>query len=817
MSIEEEMRSSYLDYAMSVIVSRALPDARDGLKPVHRRILFSMSENGYDWNKPYRKSARVVGDVIGKYHPHGDQSIYDALVRMAQDFSMRLPLLDGQGNFGSVDGDPPAAMRYTEVRMAKAAHALLNDIDRNTIDFKDNYDGTEKEPVVLPAELPNLLVNGANGIAVGMATNIPPHNLGEVIDACIALIDNPAITIDELIEHVPAPDFPTGGVMLGRQGARSAYHTGRGSIVVRGRVDIEEVRKDRQAIVITEIPYQVNKASMVEKIAELVREKRIEGISDLRDESDRNGMRVVVELKRDAVPDVVLNQLYRFSPLQQSFGANMLALDHGRPELMNLKQFLEIFVRFREEVISRRTKFELAKARDRAHVLVGLAIAVANIDEVIKLIRTAPDPATARESLMARHWPAADIAPLIALIDDPRHRLSEDGTIRMSEEQAKAILDLRLQRLTALGRDEIGDELKGLGEKISDYLDILRSRERVLGIMREELGAIKAEFATPRRTELAEGGDDFEDEDLIQREDMVVTVSHHGYIKRVPLSTYRAQRRGGKGRSGMSTKEEDFVTRLFVANTHTPVLFFSSTGMVYKLKVWRLPQSTPQARGKAMINILPLKQGETITTVMPMPEDEASWDSLHVMFATRNGGVRRNKLSDFVQINRNGKIAMKFEGDDADDSIIGVQICTEDDDVLLTAAGGRSARFAVADVRVFAGRTSTGVRGIKLDEGDRVIGMTILRHVDVTSAEREAYLKQAAAMRRAMSGEAEAEEGPSKTDDEDAEDAASEELTLSPERYAELGAKEQFVLAVTERGFGRRSSSYRYPAKGRGG
>ena len=816
-SIEEEMRSSYLDYAMSVIVSRALPDARDGLKPVHRRILFSMNENGYDWNKPYRKSARVVGDVIGKYHPHGDQSIYDALVRMAQDFSMRLPLLDGQGNFGSVDGDPPAAMRYTEVRMAKAAHALLNDIDRNTIDFKDNYDGTEKEPVVLPAELPNLLVNGANGIAVGMATNIPPHNLGEVIDACVALIDNPAITIDELIEHVPAPDFPTGGIMLGRQGARSAYHTGRGSIVVRGRVDIEEVRKDRQAIVITEIPYQVNKASMVEKIAELVREKRIEGISDLRDESDRNGMRVVVELKRDAVPDVVLNQLYRFSPLQQSFGANMLALDHGRPELMNLKQFLEIFVRFREEVISRRTKFELAKARDRAHVLVGLAIAVANIDEVIKLIRTAPDPATAREALMARDWPAADIAPLIALIDDPRHRLSEDGTIRMSEEQAKAILDLRLQRLTALGRDEIGDELKGLGEKISDYLDILRSRERVLGIMREELGAIKAEFATPRRTELAEGGDDFEDEDLIQREDMVVTVSHHGYIKRVPLSTYRAQRRGGKGRSGMSTKEEDFVTRLFVANTHTPVLFFSSTGMVYKLKVWRLPQSTPQARGKAMINILPLKQGETITTVMPMPEDEASWDSLHVMFATRNGGVRRNKLSDFVQINRNGKIAMKFEGDDAEDSIIGVQICTEDDDVLLTAAGGRSARFAVADVRVFAGRTSTGVRGIKLDEGDQVIGMTILRHVDVTSAEREAYLKQAAAMRRAMSGEAEAEEGPSRTDDEDAEDAASEELTLSPERYAELGAREQFVLAVTERGFGRRSSAYRYPAKGRGG
>ncbi|MFN4230471.1 DNA gyrase subunit A [Parvibaculum sp.] len=810
------MRSSYLDYAMSVIVSRALPDARDGLKPVHRRILFSMNENGYDWNKPYRKSARVVGDVIGKYHPHGDQSIYDALVRMAQDFSMRLPLLDGQGNFGSVDGDPPAAMRYTEVRMAKSAHSLLKDIDKNTIDFKDNYDGTEREPVVLPAELPNLLVNGANGIAVGMATNIPPHNLGEVVDACIALIDNPSITIDELIEYVPAPDFPTGGIMLGRQGARSAYHTGRGSVVVRGRVDIEEVRKDRQALIITEIPYQVNKASMVEKIAELVREKRIEGIGDLRDESDRNGMRVVVELRRDAVPDVVLNQLYRYSPLQTSFGCNMLALDHGRPELMNLKQFLEIFVRFREEVISRRTKFELAKARDRAHVLVGLAIAVANIDEVIKLIRTAPDPSAAREALMSRDWPAADIAPLIALIDDPRHRLADDGTIRMSEEQARAILDLRLQRLTALGRDEIGDELKGLGEKIEDYLDILRSRDRVLQIMRDELTAVKNEFATPRRTEITEAEGEFEDEDLIQREDMVVTVSHQGYIKRVPLSTYRAQRRGGKGRSGMSTKDEDFVTRLFVANTHTPMLFFSSIGMVYKLKVWRLPQSTPQARGKAMINILPLQQGEYITTVMPLPEDEESWDSLHVMFATKSGNVRRNKLSDFVQINRNGKIAMKFEGDDAGDSIIGVQICTEDDDVLLTTADGRCVRFPVTEVRVFSGRSSTGVRGIRLGDGDTLIGMSIMRHVDVTPAEARAYLKQAAAMRRAASGEAD-EPDVEVAEPEDGEEEAGDELTLSTERYTELGAKEQFVLTVSERGFGKRSSSYDYRTSGRGG
>ena len=818
-SIEEEMRTSYLDYAMSVIVSRALPDARDGLKPVHRRILFSMNENGYDWNKPYRKSARVVGDVIGKYHPHGDQSIYDALVRMAQNFSMRLPLADGQGNFGSVDGDPAAAMRYTEVRMAKAAHALLNDIDKDTVDFQDNYDATEREPSVLPAEFPNLLVNGANGIAVGMATNVPPHNLGEVIDACIALVDNPNISIDELIEYVPGPDFPTGGIMLGRAGAKSAYHTGRGSIAVRAKVDIEEVKKDRLAIIVSEIPYQVNKTSLIEKIAELVREKRIEGIGDLRDESDRQGMRIVIELKRDAVPDVVLNQLYRFSQLQSSFAANMLALDHGRPEVMNLKQLLQAFTAFREEVITRRTKFELGKARDRAHVLVGLAIAVANIDEFIRIIRTSPDPATARERLTERSWPAEDIAPLVRLIDDPRHRLSEDGTLTLSDTQARAILDLRLQRLTALGRDEIGDELKGLGEKIEEYLGILRSRERVLEIIREELGRIKEEFATPRRTQIAEAEFEMEDEDLIQREEMVVTVSHQGYIKRVPLSTYRAQRRGGKGRSGMSTKEEDFVTRLFVANTHTPVLFFSSSGMVYKLKVWKLPQGSPQSRGKAMINLLPLAQGEYISTVMPMPEDEESWGNLDVMFATKSGNVRRNKLSDFVQINRGGKIAMKL--DDEKDGIVSVQICTEDDDVLMTTAAGRSIRFPVTDVRVFAGRTSTGVRGVKLDNfgeegGDELIGMTILHHVDVTSAEREAYLKQSAAIRRAETGAAEDEE-PGVTDGEDADEESGEEAALSPERYAELGAKEQFVLAVTERGFGRRTSSYRYPAKGRGG
>ncbi|MFZ2469162.1 MAG: DNA gyrase subunit A [Parvibaculum sedimenti] len=815
-TIEDEMRRSYLDYAMSVIMSRALPDARDGLKPVHRRILFSMSENGYDWNKPYRKSARVVGDVIGKYHPHGDQSIYDALVRLAQPFSMRLPLLDGQGNFGSVDGDPAAAMRYTEVRMAKVAHLLVNDLDKETVDFQDNYDGSEREPKVLPAEFPNLLVNGANGIAVGMATNVPPHNLGEVIDACVALIDNPAITIEELIEHVPAPDFPTGGILIGRAGARSTYLTGKGSLTVRGRVEIEEMKRDRVALIISEIPYQVNKTTMIERIAELVRDKKIDGISDLRDESDRDGMRVVIELKRDAVPDVVLNQLYRFSPLQTTFGSNMMAIYRGRPELLNLKQFIEAFTQFREEVVTRRTKFELGKARDRAHVLVGLAIAVANIDEVIHLIRTAPDPGTARERLMARDWPAGDIAPLVELIADPRHKLSPDGTYKLSEAQAKAILDLRLQRLTALGRDEIADELTALGLKIADYLEILRSRARVLEIVRNELSAIKAEFATPRRTEISEADSDFEDEDLIQREDMVVTVSHQGYIKRVPLSTYRAQRRGGRGRSGMATKDEDFVNRLFVANTHTPVLFFSSTGMVYKLKVWRLPQATPQSRGKAMINILPLKQGETITTIMPLPEDEESWAKLHVMFATRKGSVRRNELSDFVQINRNGKIAMKFEGEDEGDSIVGVQICTEDDDVLLTVANGRCVRFPVTEVRVFSGRNSTGVRGIRLEEDDKLIAMSILRHVDVTPAEARAYLKQATAMRRAVSGEGDESEVEAVEIDE-SEDEAPEDLTLSTERYTELGAREQFVLTVSENGFGKRSSSYDYRTSGRGG
>ena len=806
-SITEEMKRSYLDYAMSVIVSRALPDARDGLKPVHRRILYSMHEQGHTPDKKYVKSARVVGDVMGKYHPHGDQAIYDALVRMAQDFSMRLMLIDGQGNFGSVDGDPPAAMRYTECRLARPAMALLDDIDQDTVDFQPNYDGNEKEPVVLPARFPNLLVNGAGGIAVGMATNIPPHNLGEVIDACMALIDDPALTVEDLINIVPGPDFPTGGSILGRAGIRSAYMEGRGSIVLRGKVEFETIRKEREAIVITEIPYQVNKAAMVERIAELVREKKIDGVADLRDESDRDGYRVVVELKREAERDVVLNQLYRFTPLQSSFGANMVALDGGRPLVMNLKDLLAAFVAFREEVVSRRTKFLLGKARDRAHVLVGLAIAVANIDEVIKLIRAAKDANEAREALMGRDWPAKDMAAMVTLIDDPRHKLTDTGTIRLSAEQAKAILDLRLQRLTALGRDEIKEELDKLAAEIADYLDILRSRARIQSIIKTELAAVKEQFATPRRTEIAEAEAEVEDEDLIQREDMVVTVSHLGYVKRVPLSTYRAQKRGGKGRGGMQVREEDFVSRLFVASTHTPVLFFSSQGQVYKEKVWRLPLAAPQAKGKALINILSLDPGETITSIMPLPEDESTWGELDVMFATRSGNVRRNKLSDFEKIRPSGIIAMKL---DEGDAIVDVTICTEKDDVLLTTSAGQCIRFAVPEVRVFAGRTSDGVRGISLGKDDHVISMSILRHIDVTAEERAAYLKRASAVRR---GTAE-EEAPA----EEAENGeAAGAIELGEQRYVELSAAEQFALTVSERGFGKRSSSFEYRTTGRGG
>jgi DNA gyrase subunit A len=805
-SIEEEVKRSYLDYAMSVIVARALPDVRDGLKPVHRRILYAMHEAGLTPDKKYVKSARIVGDVMGKYHPHGDQAIYDALVRMAQDFSMRLVLIDGQGNFGSVDDDPPAAMRYTESRLAPPALTLLEDIDKDTVDFQANYDGNEREPVVLPARYPNLLVNGAGGIAVGMATNIPPHNLGEVIDASLALIRDPALSLDDLMAIVPGPDFPTGGIILGKVGIRGAYQIGRGSIIMRGKVAIEELRKDREAIIITEIPYQVNKAAMVEKINELARDKRIDGVAEVRDESDRDGYRVVVELKRDAMADVVLNQLYRFTPLQSTFGANMVALDSGRPQVMTLKDMLQAFIAFREEVVSRRAKYLLGKARDRAHILVGLAIAVANIDEVIRIIRGAPDPNTARDALMERHWPAATARALFELIDDPRHRLLPDGTARLSLEQAKAILDLRLQRLTALGRDEINAEMDKLAEEIADYLEILRSRARIQAIITEELEEVKRKFATPRRTAILDQEGEMEDEDLIQREDMVVTVSHLGYVKRVPLSAYRAQKRGGKGRAGMQTREEDFVARLFVASTHAPVLFFSSHGRVYKEKVWRLPLAAPQSRGKALINILPLEENERITTIMPLPEDEASWAELDVMFATTRGTVRRNKLSDFVDVRRSGIIAMKL---DEGDAIVDVQICTENDDVLLTSAAGQCIRFPVTDVRVFQGRTSIGVRGINLAQGDTVISLSILRHVAATAEERAAYLRRANAVRRGTNGEGEEPAA-------DAEEATGA-IELGEQRYVEMSAAEQFVLTLSERGYGKRTSSYEYRTTGRGG
>ncbi|MEL6751030.1 MAG: DNA gyrase subunit A [Pseudomonadota bacterium] len=816
MLITDEMRTSYLDYAMSVIVSRALPDVRDGLKPVHRRILYAMGGLGFDWNKPYKKCARAVGEVIGKYHPHGEGAVYDALVRMAQDFSMRVPLIDGQGNFGSVDGDPPAAMRYTESRLSRISMSLLDDLDKDTVDFRENYDGSETEPVVLPAKFPNLLVNGAGGIAVGMATNIPPHNLGEVIDGCMALLDEPELTVEDLMNFIPGPDFPTGAQILGRAGIRAAYHKGRGSIVQRARVHTETVRKDREALIVTEIPYQVNKRVLIEKIADMVRDKRLEGVSNIWDESSREGMRIVIELKRDAVADVVLNQLWRFSQLQQSFGANMVVLNGGKPEQLDLRDILMAFLTFREEVITRRIKFLLNKARDRAHVLLGLAIAVANIDEVIHLIRHAPNPAAAREGLMARDWPAGDIEPLVRLVADPRSMVKDDGTYRLSLEQAQAILDLRLQRLTALGRDEIGEELQKLADQIKDYLDILSSRARVVDIIKGELTEIKDRFATPRMTEITEFDGDLDDEDLIEREDMVVTVSHKGYIKRVPLSTYRAQRRGGKGRSGMSTRDEDFVVKLFVANTHTPVLFFSSRGMAYKLKVWRLPVGTPTSLGKALINILPLQEGETITTIMPLPEDEATWADLNIMFATTAGTVRRNNLSDFTQINRNGKIAMKLD-DDERDQIVGVEICTEDDDVMLTASNGNCIRFNVTDVRVFASRNSTGVRGVALADGATLIGMTILRHVAADAAERAAYLKQAAQMRRALIDDGDGVEVDDVADTVEAEEGSDAAFELPPERYAELSAKEQFLLTLSRNGYGKRSSAYEYRVTGRGG
>jgi DNA gyrase subunit A len=808
-SILDEMKRSYLDYAMSVIVSRALPDVRDGLKPVHRRILYAMHELNFTPDRAYNKSSRTVGDTMGKYHPHGDLAIYDALVRMAQDFSMRAPLIDGQGNFGSVDGDPPAASRYTEARLDRAAMALLDDLDKNTVDFKPNYDEKELEPVVLPARFPNLLVNGAGGIAVGMATNIPPHNLGETIDGLLAMMEKPDITLDELMELIPGPDFPTGAAILGRAGIRAAYDTGRGSIIMRAKVAVEELRKDREALIVSEIPYQVNKATLIERIAELVREKRIEGISDLRDESDRDGMRIVIEIRRDAVADVVLNQLWRFTALQSSFGANMIALNGGRPEMLTLTDMLRAFLEFREDVVTRRTKYLLTKARDGAHVQVGLAIAVANIDEVIRLIRTSPDSGAARAALMERVWPARDMAPLIALIADPRHALDAGAAIRLSEAQARAILELRLARLTALGRDEIAEALNRLAAEIADYLDILGSRPRLMGIIRDELVKAKTDFATPRRTIILDSDADMEDEDLIQREDMVVLVSHGGYIKRAPLTTYRAQRRGGKGRGAMATREEDFVARLFVASTHQPVLFFSSTGQVYKEKVWRLPLAAPQSRGKALINLLPLEAGERITTIMPIPEDEATWESYDVMFATTRGTVRRNKLSDFAQVNRAGKIAMRL---DEGEQIVDVQICSDKDDVLLTTARGQCIRFPVDDVRVFKGRDSMGVRGIALAEGDHVISLAILKSFEAAPAERSTYLKQ----RRALAGEAVEEANEAETESENGVEANGSAL-LTPERFKEMQDAEQVILTVSENGYGKRTSSFEYRVTGRGG
>ena len=804
--ISEEMRRSYLDYAMSVIVSRALPDVRDGLKPVHRRIIYSAYENGYDYNRPFRKSARIVGDVLGKYHPHGDSSVYEAMVRMAQPFSMRVPLIDGQGNFGSMDGDSAAAMRYTEARLAKVAHALIDDIDKDTVDFMPNYDESLQEPSVLPACYPNLLVNGANGIAVGMATNIPPHNLGEVIDACCAYIDNPQVSIEDLIRIVPGPDFPTGGLILGYSGAKSAYLNGRGSVMMRAKCTIEELHKDKEAIIVHEIPYQVNKAAMITRIAELIKEKKIDGISEIRDESDRQGVRVVIEVKRDFQADVVLNQLYKYTPLQTSFGMNMLAINNGRPMMMNLKEIIAAFIEFREEVIRRRTIFLLNKARDRAHVLVGLAIAVENIDPVIELIRNAPTPQDAKDALLAKAWPAGEVETLVKLIDEPDRKV-ENGTYRLSDAQAKAILDLRLQRLTGLERDKIHEELVSLGDEIKECLSILSSREKLYGIMRDELVAIKDEYATPRRTKIEEIEYDTNIESLIQREEMVVTVTEAGYIKRVPLNAYKAQRRGGKGKAGMSTKDEDFVTRLFVASTHTPVLFFSSKGLVYKMKVYKLPLGSPISKGKPFINLLPLDAGETITTIMKLPENEADCQNLSIMFATSQGNVRRNLLTDFVNVQSNGKIAMKL---DEGDRLINVRICDEGSDVLLAARSGKCIRFPVTEVRVFAGRSSTGVRGIRLLDDDEVVSMSVLNHSDATAEEREEYLKISNAAKRIQ-----AERGGDCV-------VAPEETeipfnVLTPEKYALMREKEQFILSVTSTGYGKRSSSYEYRVAGRGG
>lgn len=801
-TIEEEMERSYLDYAMSVIVSRALPDLRDGLKPVHRRILYAMARAGWDHTKPFRKSARVVGDVVGQYHPHGTDPVYEAMVRLAQDFSMRLMLIEGQGNYGSVDGDPPAAMRYTEARLAKAASVLLADLDKETVDFRPTYDNTNVEPVVLPSRFPNLLVNGAGGIAVGMATNIPPHNLGEVIDACCAFLDNTDIDDEGLMDYIQGPDFPTGAIILGRSGISSAYRTGRGSIMMRARTNIEEIRKDRQAIIVTEIPYQVNKAKLVERIAECVRDKVIDGISDLRDESDRRGMRIVIEIKRDAMPEIVLNQLFRHTMLQTSFGANILAINNGRPEMLNLREIIRAFINFRIEVVTKRTRYDLNKARDRAHVLVGLVVAVANLDEVIELIKKAPDPQTAREQLMAKNWAAKDVEAYIQLIDDPLHKVI-NGKYTLSEAQARAILDLRLHRLTGLEREKLGGELKEIGGEIKEFLSILASHPKLLGIIREELLDVKEKFATPRLTSIEDNFEDQNEEDLIQPEDVVVTVSHAGYVKRVPLATYRAQRRGGKGRKGMETREEDFVSMVYVLNTHTTVLFFTSKGKVHQMKVYKLPEGSATSKGKAFINLLNLEPNETVTNMMPIPDDEAEWDKISVVFATSRGTIRRNALTDFTKINAKGKIAMKLEGTDR---LISVLTCTEEDDIFFATKKGRAVRFPVADLRVFASRSSVGVRGLKIAAGDQLISMSIIGHVDATPAERMAYLKR---IRTEM--------GLGGSDEIEYEsDNGEDEVNLTDERYEELKSREQLILTLTDKGFGKRTSAYEYRTTNRG-
>ncbi len=803
-TIENEMSSSYLDYAMSVIVSRAIPDVRDGLKPVHRRILYSMSQMGLDFNKPYRKSARVVGDVIGKYHPHGDSAVYESLVRMAQSFSMMAPLIEGQGNFGSVDGDRPAAMRYTECRLEKITTLMLEDIDKDCIEYQENYDGSESEPTVLPSKFPNLLINGAGGIAVGMATNIPPHNLSEVIDGCISILNNPSTTEEELNEIIPGPDFPTGGLIIGRNGIRSAQQTGRGSVILRGKAEIEE-KNNRSSIIISEIPYQVNKSSLIEKIAEVVRDKRVEGISDIRDISDRHGIRVVIELKKDAEADVILNQLYKYTPLQSSFGCNMVCLNSGKPELLSIRQIIDSFLEFRVDIVVKRSTYLLNKSRDRAHVLVGLAIAISNIDEIIKVIRSSPDPATARDYMLKKKWIPKNVESLIKLIDDPRHKIAKDGSYMLSNDQVQAILDLRLQRLTAIGRDEIEKELNSIGEHIKEYLEILTNRKVLDSLIEKELLEAKESFGVARRTEITDLELDVDDEDLIPKQDVVVTVSHKGYIKRVPLSTYRSQRRGGKGRAGMSTRDEDFVTQIFVENTHTPILFFSSTGIVYKMKVWKLPQGTPQSKGKAMINLLPLSDGENITTIMPLPENEQEWENLYIMFTTEKGNVRKNKLSDFVDVRANGKIAMKLQDSD---EIKTVETCTDDDDLLITTLKGQCIRFRVSDVRLFVGRSSTGVRGIKLAQGDRVISSAIIKSMSASTEERAAYLK----MSRAVRGDIESEHD---ENDENAENITP--AILSDEKYAEMGASEQFILSISNNGYGKRTSTFEYRVTGRGG